>query len=258
MSATHATRDAWVIAGRHLTHLRQTPSLLALTIAQPAFFVVLFNYGFGGAIRVPGVDHYIDYLLPGIVILAIAFGSSQTGVAIAEDVTTGMVERLRALPIARPAMFVGRSLADTARNIGVIAIMAAFGTLLGFRFHNNAAAALTAVAVALALGLAFSWLSALIGLSVRTPETAQVATLLVVIPLAFTSSMFVPIATMPGWLQAFAKVNPITRAVDALRALTLPDTFDSDLRPAFAWIAVTLALTIPATIARYRHVNTGR
>jgi ABC transporter DrrB family efflux protein len=250
--------EAWVIAGRHLTHLRQTPSLLALTIAQPALFVVLFNYGFGGAIQVPGVDHYIDYLLPGIVILAIAFGSSQTGVAIAEDLTTGMIERLCTLPIARPAILVGRSLADTARNLAAIAVIVAFGTMLGFRFHNSAFAGLTAVAVAVVLGLALSWVSALIGISVRTPETAQVATLLLVIPLAFTSSMFVPVATMPGWLQTFAKVNPITRAVDALRGLALPNTSHSGLVPACAWIAVTLALAIPAAIARYRRLNASR
>jgi ABC transporter DrrB family efflux protein len=259
VNITQAAGDARVIAWRHLVHLRQTPSLLALTVAQPALFVVLFTYGFGGAIHVPGVDHYIDYLLPGIVVLAIAFGSSQTGVAMAEDTATGMVERLRALPIARSAIFVGRSVADTARNLLVVAIMAGLGALLGFRFHNNAGAALAAVVMALALGLAFSWLSALIGLTVRSPETAQVATLLLVIPLAFTSSMFVPIATMPGWLQTFARANPITRAVDALRALTLPDTSHGSLGPAFVWIAATLALTIPTAIGRYQHhVNTSR
>jgi ABC transporter DrrB family efflux protein len=258
MSIAASGRDAQTIAWRHLTHLRQTPSLLALTLAQPALFVVLFNYGFGGAIRVPGVEHYIEYLLPGIVILAIAFGSSQTGVAMAEDITTGLVERLHTLPIARSTIFVGRSLADTVRNLVVVAVMTAFGTILGFRFHNNIAAALTAVIIALALGFALSWVSALIGLIVRTPETAQVATLLVVIPLAFTSSMFVPVATMPGWLQAFAKLNPITRAVDAVRSLTLPHNFHSSLGPAFAWIAVCLVLTMPTAIIRYQHVTTSR
>jgi ABC-type multidrug transport system permease subunit len=115
-----------------------------------------------------------------------------------------------------------------------------------------------ALIVALALGLVLSWVSALIGLTVRTAETAQVATLLLVIPLAFTSSMFVPIATMPGWLQAFAKVNPITRAVDAVRALILPHTFHSGLGPAFAWIAVFLVLAIPTVLVRYQHLNTSR
>jgi ABC transporter DrrB family efflux protein len=251
---SHAARDAEVIAWRHLLHLRQTPSLLAMTVAQPALFVVLFTYGFGGAIRVPGVDHYIDYLLPGIVVLAIAFSSSQTGVAMAEDTATGMVERLRALPVARSAIFVGRSLADTVRNLAIVAIMVALGTALGFRFHNTAVAAVAAILVVLALGLAFSWLSALIGLSVRSAETAQVATLLLVIPLAFTSSMFVPVATMPGWLQAFARINPFTNAVDAVRALALPDTVPGRLGPALAWIAAVVAVTIPAAIAR-NHAN---
>ena len=175
MNRTEAARDAAIIAGRHLLHLRQTPSLLALTIAQPALFVVLFNYGFGGAIRAPGVTRYIDYLLPGIVVLAIAFGSSQTGLALAEDNVNGITDRLRTLPIATLSIFVGRSVADTVRNFFVVVFMTGLGSALGFRFHRSLVDALGAIALVLALGLALSWLSSLIGLSVGTPETAQVA-----------------------------------------------------------------------------------
>ena len=252
MNRTEAARDAAIIAGRHLLHLRQTPSLLALTIAQPGLFVVLFNYGFGGAIRAPGVTRYIDYLLPGIVVLAIAFGSSQTGLALAEDNVNGITDRLRTLPIATLSIFVGRSVADTVRNFFVVVFMTGLGSALGFRFHRSLVDALGAIALVLALGLALSWLSSLIGLSVGTPETAQVATLLLVIPLAFTSSMFVPVATMPGWLQVLARFNPVTRTVDALRALTLTGSH-ATIGPAFAWIAAISAVTIPATAARYRN-----
>lgn len=252
MNVAEAISDAAVIAGRHLLHLRQTPSLMALTLAQPALFVVLFTYGFGGAIRVPGVTRYIDYLLPGIVVLAIAFGSSQTAVALAEDNVNGTTDRLRTLPIAPLSIFVGRGLADTARNLFVVVFMTGLGYALGFRFHRTPLEAVIAVALVLALGLALSWMSSLIGLSVRTPETAQVATVLLVIPLAFTSSMFVPVATMPGWLQAFARLNPVTRTVDALRALTLTGS-RATVGPAFVWVAAIAAVTIPATAARYRH-----
>jgi ABC transporter DrrB family efflux protein len=244
--------DSVAIAGRHLLHLRQTPSLLGLTIAQPALFVVLFTYGFGGAIHPPGVRHYIDYLLPGIVVLAVAFASSQTGTAFAEDTVTGITDRLRTLPIARSTIFVGRSLPDTARNLVVVVLMASLGTAAGFRFHAGPVDALLAVGLVLALGLAFSWLSALIGLSVRTPETAQVATLLMVIPLSFTSSMFVPVATMPAWLRLFARFNPVTRCVDAVRGLTL-NTGTATLAPAVIWIGALLICAIPATLARDRH-----
>jgi ABC transporter DrrB family efflux protein len=250
VTATALWHDSTVIAGRHLTHLRQTPSLLALTVAQPALFVVLFTYGFGGAIHPPGVGRYIDYLLPGIVVLAVAFGSSQTGTAFAEDTANGTIDRLRTLPISRTAIFLGRSLADTVRNLFVIGFMTGLGTLVGFRAHRGIGDALVAVAIVVLLGLAFSWLSALIGLSVTTAETAQVATLLLVIPLAFSSSMFVPIATMPAWLAAFARVNPVTCAVDAVRGLTSgshPSPW-----PALVWSAVLLAFSIPATIARDR------
>jgi ABC transporter DrrB family efflux protein len=245
-------RASAVIAGRHLTHLHQTPSLLALTVAQPALFVVLFTYGFGGAIHPPGVSHYIDYLLPGIVVLAVAFGSSQTGTAFAEDAANGTTDRLRTLPIPRAAIFLGRSLADTVRNLFVIALMTGLGTLVGFRTHRSLLDALVAIAVVVLLGLAFSWVSALIGLIVASAETAQVATLLLVIPLAFSSSMFVPVATMPEWLAAFARVNPVTRTVDAVRGLTMPDGLHALPWPAVAWSAVLLALAIPATLARDR------
>jgi len=252
MNPAGVVHDTAVIAGRHVLHLRQTPSLLALTIAQPALFVVLFTYGFGGAIHPPGVRHYIDYLLPGIIVLAVAFGSSQTGTAFAEDAANGTTDRLRTLPIARAAIFAGRSLADTARNLFVIAFMTALGTALGFRSHRGVIDAIVAVGLVLALGLAFSWLSALIGLSVRSPETAQVATLLLVIPLAFTSSMFVPIATMPTWLRIFARANPVTRTVDAVRALTLPSGPNGAIGPAVAWSLILLAVAVPATIAKDR------
>ena len=198
------------ITGRNLRRLVRVPTLLVFATVQPVLFVLLFTYAFGGAIHVPGVARYIDYLLPGIFVLAIGFGASQTGVAIAEDLATGMIDRFRSLPITGAAVLAGRVAADALRNLFVVALMIAVGAAIGFRFHAGPAAALAAVALAVAAGLAFSWLNLLLGLLVRDPESAGLAGLFPVIILFFTSSTLVPVATMPGWLQAFAKANPIT------------------------------------------------
>ncbi|MGE5286517.1 MAG: ABC transporter permease [Micromonosporaceae bacterium] len=243
------------ITGRNLRRLIRVPTLLVLATVQPVLFVLLFTYAFGGAIHVPGVAHYIDYLLPGILVLAIGFGASQTGVAIAEDLNTGMIDRFRSLPITSGAVLVGRVAAEALRNLFVVVVMIAVGAAIGFRFHAGPAAALAAVALAVTAGVAFSWLNLLLGLVARDPESAGLAGLFPIIILFFTSSALVPVATMPGWLQAFAKANPITVITGALRALCLggPTT-----RPAIegaAWLLGLLAVTVPAAIASYRHAT---
>ena len=213
------------------------PTLLVFATVQPVLFVLLFTYAFGGAIHVPGVTRYIDYLLPGIIVLAIGFGASQTGVAIAEDLATGMIDRFRSLPITGGAVLAGRVAADALRNLFVVALMIAVGAAVGFRFHAGPAAALAAVALAVAAGLAFSWLNLLLGLAVRDPESAGLAGLFPVIILFFTSSALVPVATMPGWLQAFARANPVTVITGALRALCLGGPTTRPAIEAAAWIA---------------------
>jgi ABC transporter DrrB family efflux protein len=210
---------------------------------------------FSGAIQTPGGIDYVDYLMPGLFILAIAFGSANTGVGLAEDLARGLLDRFRALPMARGALLAGRTLADTLRNAFVVALMVAVGHAVGFRFHAGPAAALAAVAVPLAVGYLLSWISALIGLTVGDPETAGTASLLPVIPLAFTSSTFVPVATMPGWLQAWANSNPITHAVDATRALALGGPTARPLLRAIIWFLGTLAVVIPLAIHRYRRIT---
>jgi ABC-2 type transport system permease protein/oleandomycin transport system permease protein len=245
--------DTATITGRNLRRLVRVPTLLVFATVQPVLFVVLFSYAFGGAIHVPGVARYIDYLLPGIFVLAIGFGASQTGVAIAEDLTTGMIDRFRSLPITAAAVLAGRVAADALRNLFVVALMIAAGAAIGFRFHAGPGAALAAVALAVATGLAFSWLNLLLGLAVRDPESAGLAGLFPVIILFFTSSALVPVATMPGWLQAFAKANPITVITGALRTLCLGGPTTRPVAEAAAWIAALLAVTVPAAIARYRH-----
>ena len=245
-----------VITGRNLRRLVRVPTLLVFATVQPVLFVLLFTYAFGGAVHVPGVTRYIDYLLPGIFVLAIGFGASQTGVAIAEDLTTGMIDRFRSLPITAAAVLTGRVAADGLRNLFVTVLMIGTGAAVGFRFHAGPAAALAAlaaVALAVAAGLAFSWLNLLLGLAVRDPESAGLAGLFPVIILFFTSSALVPVATMPGWLQAFAKANPVTVITGALRALCLGGPTIRPAIEATAWIAALLAVTVPAAITAYRH-----
>jgi len=241
------------ITGRNLRRLVRVPTLLVFATVQPVLFVLLFTYAFGGAIHVPGVARYIDYLLPGIVVLAIGFGASQTGVAIAEDLTTGMIDRFRSLPINAAAVLAGRVAADALRNLFVTGLMIGVAAAIGFRFHAGPAAALAAVALAVATGLAFSWLNLLLGLAIRDPESAGLAGLFPVIILFFTSSTLVPVATMPGWLQAFATANPITVITGALRALCLGGPATRPVAEATAWLLGLLAVTIPAAVARYRH-----
>ncbi|MGH3757682.1 ABC transporter permease [Actinophytocola sp.] len=243
------------ITARNLRRLVRVPTLIAFATVQPIMFVLLFTYTWGGAVHPPGITNYVDYVLPGIFVLAIAFGASQTGVAIADDLATGMIDRFRALPMARSAVLAGRTLADAIRNLFVLALMVGVGTLIGFRFHAGPGAALAAIGLALAIGVAFSWIFALLGLAVRESESAGIGGLLAVIPLIFVSSTFVPIATMPGWLQAFAKLNPITITVDALRALCLGGPTATHVWQALAWITGLLLVTIPAAVLRYRRTT---
>jgi ABC transporter DrrB family efflux protein len=252
---TKLLANTTTVTGRNLHRLVRVPTLVAFATVQPVMFVLLFTYAFGGAIHPPGIAHYVDYLLPGIFVLAIAFGASQTGVAIADDLASGMLDRFRALPMARAAVLAGRTAADAVRNLFVLGLMTGVGAAIGFRFHAGPAAAVATIILALAVGVVFSWINALLGLLVRDAESAGLAGLLTVIPLIFTSSTFVPIATMPGWLQAFARINPITITVDALRALCLGGPTATHLWHAVAWIVALLLVTVPAAVIRYQRAG---
>jgi ABC transporter DrrB family efflux protein len=240
-----------VITGRNLRRLMRVPTLLVFATVQPVLFVLLFTYAFGGAIHVPGMTRYIDYLLPGIFVLAIGFGASQTGVAIAEDLATGMIDRFRSLPIPAIAVLAGRVTADALRNLFVVGLMIGVGAAIGFQFHAGPGAALAAVALAVATGVAFSWLNLLLGLAVRDPESAGLAGIFPVVLLFFTSSTLVPVATMPGWLQAFAKANPVSVITGALRALCLGGPTARPALEAAAWLLGLLAVTVPAAVTSY-------
>jgi len=243
-------RDIAIITRRNLWRIARTPQLLVFTTIQPVLFVLLFVYVFGGAIHTPGMS-YADYLLPGIFVQTVLFGGT-TAVALATDLTSGMDDRFRSLPMARSAVLAGRTLADTSRNIITLIIVTAVGTLAGFRFHNGAAAAVAAMGLILAFGYAFSWFSAVLGLTVKDPQTAQIAGFLPIFPFIFASSAFVPVASMPGWMQGFAKAQPVTVLVNAVRALTQGGPVYHWLWQTAAWTAGFLAVFAPLAVSRYR------
>ncbi|MBI4049252.1 MAG: ABC transporter permease [Candidatus Doudnabacteria bacterium] len=243
--------DITIISDRNLLRYLRVPQLVVFSTIQPVIFLLLFAYVFGGAIKVPGFD-YINFLIPGIFIQTAIFGSMMTGVGLADDLSQGMIDRFRSLPIARSAVLAGRIIADTIRNTFVLILMTGVGYLIGFRFGGNVGTAVLSLLIALFLGFAFSWIAAAIGLAVKNTETAQVAGFIWVFPLMFASSLFVPIETMPKMLKAAAGVSPITLAVDAVRALALQGKLTNDLWFAMLWLAGIFLVFVPLSVYLYR------
>lgn len=246
-----AVSDALAIAGRGLITYRRVPQLLVFSTIQPVVFVLMFRYVFGGAIRVPGVD-YVDYLMPGIFVQTVVFGSIATAIGLATDVQSGLLERLLSLPIARSAVLVGRTLADLTRNVFVVALMTGVGFLVGFEVHTNTAKLIAAMLLVLLFGYALAWVFATVGLLLGNPESAQAAAFPVMAPLVFASSAFVPVASMPGWLQPFAAHQPVSVTASAARALILGTPATADVLQALGWVAGILLVFVPIAVWRFR------
>jgi ABC transporter DrrB family efflux protein len=251
LPASAAFTDSFLVAKRNILRILRTPQLLVFATIQPVMFVLLFRYVFGGSIHVPG-QSYVDYLIPGIIVQTVVFGATTTAVGLSQDLSTGIIDRFRSLPMARSAVLAGRTLADLLRNVFVVALMVVVGELVGFRFHNGFLPGLAAVGVALLLGYSISWAFALVGLTVTDPETAQLAGFLPIFPLVFASSVFTPIASMPGWLQAFAKVQPITRAANTVRALTQGGPVAQNLLWTLVWSVGLTIVFATLAVRRYR------
>ena len=244
-----------VLVERNLLKYARLPQLLIFSTIQPVMFLLLFTYVFGGAIK-GSSGSYINFLLPGILVQAAIFGAIQTGVGLAEDLSKGIIDRFKSLPMSRSAVLMGRTVADLIRNIFVVVLMFVVGYLIGFRLEGSVSDAMAAFAILLLFGFAFSWISAAIGMAVKNVETAQVAGFMWVFPLVFASSIFVPIETMPSWLQAFAGGSPVTITVDAVRALALGSATAAETArysiEALAWILFLLAVFIPLAVFLYR------
>ena len=248
--------DTLVVTGRNLRHFIRQPQLLIFSTIQPIMFVLLFAYVFGGAVKgsLGGVK-YIDFLLPGIFVQSVAFRATQTAVGLSEDLERGVIDRFRSMPMARSAVLIGRTVADLVRNVLIIGLMTAVGYVIGFRFQAGLLNALACVAVVSAFGFALSWIFAFVALTVRGAEAAQSAGFVVIFPLVFASSVFVPVASMPDWLQAVAEVSPVTLTADAARTYALDGGVPGSLGGAAAWIIGLLVIFIPLCVWRYRRMN---
>lgn len=227
--------DTWTEAKRHLRVVPRSPELMIFVLVQPVMFVLLFVYVFGGSIDIPGFATYQQYLLPGIFAQTVLFGSSFTGAGVAEDMQKGLIERLRSLPISQSAVLIGRTVSDLVRNTVTFAVMLLVGILVGFRFEGSIPAALGACVLLLGFGYAFSWIMALIGMSVSSVETVNSAGFVWMFPVTFVSSTFVDPSTFPAPLRWFADINPFTAATNASRALYNGYDPGGDLLLAIGW-----------------------
>jgi ABC-2 type transport system permease protein len=246
-------RDTALITQRHLLRTRRTPQIIVLSAVMPIMFVLLFRYVFGGSILVPGYDSYVDFLIPGILVQTVIFGASSTTVGLADDLSTGVTDRFRSLPIHRGAILAARTVADLIRLSYTMVLLIGVGFLVGFHTHAGVLHVLAGLAIALFFGYACSWLFALLALAVRHPETAQVAAFMVTFPFVFAASTFTTTANMPGWLRTFADAQPVTRVVNALRVLM--DGTGPATRPALyalAWSAGILLVAASLATWRFR------
>ena len=251
-----AASDAWVLTKRNLTTWARVPAYIVFTVVQPTIFTLLFRFVFGGAIPTVGIPGgYVNYLLPGVIGQTAAFATFATAIALAIEAQKGVIDRLRVLPIARSAVLVGRLAADGVRMLITLLVIVAVGYLVGFRFQNGAGSAVAMVALAEALGLSICVVSAFIGLAIRQEEAVQAFGLIWLFPLTFVSSAFVPVATMPGWLQAFAVNQPITHVVNALRSLALGTPMGDNLWLSLVWMAGTVAVFMPLAVRAYKRVS---
>jgi ABC-2 type transport system permease protein/oleandomycin transport system permease protein len=252
LSLTEGLTDSRVMAARQLRKIMRRPMYVIYLFVQPVIFVLLFRFVFGGAINT-GPISYVNYLMPGIIVMTAVFGALTTGLGLTEDVAAGVVDRFRSLPIARGALLFGRTTADLATNSLTLVVMLLIGLLVGFRPTQPVWQVVLAFLLVLGFAYVFSWISAYIGLTVRNPETAQSVGFIWVFPLVFASSAFVPTAHMPGTVRAFSKVNPVTLVVDAARALMIGH--GHALAPALgalAWMAGLLLVFVPLAVRALR------
>jgi ABC transporter DrrB family efflux protein len=241
---------------RSLIRYQRRPDVIIFIVVQPFVLLVLFRYVIGGAIRIPGVS-YVEYLTPAVITLGIVNASIALGAGLTEDLISGAVERMKVLPITRSAYLVSRLLYDTARNVFVIPLIALLGVAVGFRFSTTIPNLLVGFGLVLALGIVFAWISMLIGLMTGSLEATQSIAILLFVLVGFLSSGFVPVTTMPSWLQGIAGASPVSHVDNALRILTTnaKGPVTHEVLVALAWIGAILLVTVPVSVRRYSNYS---
>jgi ABC transporter DrrB family efflux protein len=261
-SMVQALSDSVVITKRNLIKVKRVPDLIVFATLSPIMFVLLFRYVFGGAINVPGDITYAEFLLPGIFAQTVVFGSTITGASLAEDLQKGLIDRFRSLPMSRSAVLVGRTVADLGLNALSIAVMAITGLIVGWRVNSSALEAIGGFAILLVFAFAVSWLMAVVGLLVRTPEVVNNASFIVIFPLTFVANTFVPLESFPAVLRTFAEWNPVSAVVQAARELfgnvpagmPEPDVWSLQHPVLYTllWTALILAVFVPVSVRMYQ------
>jgi oleandomycin transport system permease protein len=245
-------RHSWVLAKRSLINTLHTPEALLDVTLQPIVFLLMFTYIFGGAIEHGSQHAYLQFLLPGILGQTIAMGGIAIGVNLNNDVTKGIFDRFRSLPIARSAPLVGAVMADVMRYAILCVVTLGFGYVLGFRVHTDVLDVLAACLLAIGFALCLSWASVFVGMIARTSGSVQGIMTLIVLPLSFASNTFVSTKSLPGWLQSFVKVNPLSHLVGAVRGLLLGGPVASNIMWTLLWMGILLVVFVPLALRAYR------
>jgi ABC transporter DrrB family efflux protein len=246
-------RDTATITKRNLLDLWRVPQFLVFTMIQPIIFVVIFRYVFGGALGLStGGTPYVNYLMPGIFVQTVAFGAITTGISMATDVKSGLLERFRALPMSRAAVLAGRSTSDLIRTMAVMALIVGVGFAVGFRIMTNTLAFFCGILLVLYFAFALLWIFITIGLALGDPESAQAASFPIIAPLVFVSSTLVLVSSMPSWLQGFAKYQPVSVTASAARALSIGGPTTSWALQSVIWSTCILLVFVPIAVLLYR------
>src|SRR5215467_5573510 len=253
--ARWSVSDTLTITRRNLLVWLRVPAYIVFTVIQPVIFVLMFRYVFGGAIQIPGNIPYVDFPIPGIIAQTAAFATFGTAIALAQELKKGVIDRLRSMPMARSAVLAGRLVADTARMTITILIVLAVGYAVGFRFQNGVGPAILMIVLAVVFGVAICVIAAFTGLAIGDEESVQAFGLIWLFPLTFLSSAFVPISTMPGWLQAFANNQPVTFVVSTMRALALGQPIEANLLKSLAWLAGIFIVFAPLAVRAYKRAS---
>lgn len=247
-----AARHGLALAGRGIAKIRKTPVQLVDVILTPVVFLLMFVYLFGGAIGGGDVDAYLQTIVPGIMVMTVFQASIGIGVSLNADAGTGVFDRFRSMPIARSAPLVGAVLADLVRYLVSLTVLLALAIVMGYRMQTTPLALLVAVPLLVAFGLSFSWISVFLGMLVKTPGSVQGVMTILILPLTFASNVFVPSQTMPGWLQAWSEVNPVSLMSETLRGLMNGGAVAAPLLGSLLWMAGVVAVFFPLAMRAYR------